>query len=192
MSKNTMRISKEPEIRKQEIIEIAMQVFIEKGYEQTTMRDIAKAVKVVPGLCYRYFESKEDLYNCAVSQYVEDFCKPMVKLFNIKIDNIEDLLDGFAKLFIKRDGNEKYHTFFHSKGNEKLHKLLSINVCEYMLPYVINTLNKLNDNGILQIEDVESVSSFILFGQIPIIGNIQLTSIQKTKQIKQLVRKILL
>lgn len=192
MSKNTMRISKEPEIRKQEIIDTAMQVFIEKGYEQTTMRDIAKAVKVVPGLCYRYFVSKEALYNCTVAQYVEEFCNPMVKLFDTEIEDIDSLLDSFSRLFIERDGNEKYHTFFHSKGNYKLHKLLSISVCEYMLPYVMDTLNEFNHNGIFQIEDVQSVSSFILFGQIPIIENNELSSIQKAKQIKQIVKKILL
>lgn len=43
-----MRVSKDPEIRKQEIIDVAMQVFAEKGYETTTMKDIAKAADVVP------------------------------------------------------------------------------------------------------------------------------------------------
>ena len=41
-----MRVSKDPEIRKQEIIDVAMQVFAEKGYETTTMKDIAKAADV--------------------------------------------------------------------------------------------------------------------------------------------------
>ena len=50
-----MRVSKDPEIRKQEIIDVAMQVFAENGYETTTMKDIAKAADVVPGLCYHYY-----------------------------------------------------------------------------------------------------------------------------------------
>lgn len=37
-----MRISKEPEERKQEILETAMQLFAEKGYEKTSISDIAK------------------------------------------------------------------------------------------------------------------------------------------------------
>ena len=52
--------------RKKEIIVAAMQLFSEKGYEQTSMRDIAKSLKVSLGLCYRYFDSKQVLFNEAV------------------------------------------------------------------------------------------------------------------------------
>ena len=36
-----MRIVKEPEERKQEILETAMRLFYEKGYEKTSIADIA-------------------------------------------------------------------------------------------------------------------------------------------------------
>ena len=52
MERKTARISKEPEVRRQEILDTAMSVFMEKGYEAATMRDIAAAMHVVPGLCY--------------------------------------------------------------------------------------------------------------------------------------------
>ena len=41
MERKTARISKEPEVRRQEILDTAMSVFMEKGYEAATMRDIA-------------------------------------------------------------------------------------------------------------------------------------------------------
>ena len=57
-----MRISKDPEVRRREIIDTAMKVFSQNGYEATSMTDIAKEINVVPGLCYRYFKSKQELY----------------------------------------------------------------------------------------------------------------------------------
>ena len=57
-----MRVSKAPEVRRQEILETAMKLFTEKGYEATSMRDIAQACGVVAGLCYRYFDSKQKLF----------------------------------------------------------------------------------------------------------------------------------
>ena len=72
MERKTARISKEPEVRRQEILDTAMSVYMEKGYEAATMRDIAAAMHVVPGLCYRYFESKQMLYDTAIEQYVKD------------------------------------------------------------------------------------------------------------------------
>ena len=43
------------------------------------MRDIAAAMHVVPGLCYRYFESKQMLYDTAIEQYVKDITHPMIE-----------------------------------------------------------------------------------------------------------------
>ena len=64
-----MRISKEPEARKQEILETAMKLFAEKGYEKTSISDIAKEIGVAQGLCYRYFPSKDILFQTAVNEY---------------------------------------------------------------------------------------------------------------------------
>jgi AcrR family transcriptional regulator len=46
---------------RQRILDTALRLFAAKGYEQTTMRDIAKEVGCSLGLAYRYFASKEDL-----------------------------------------------------------------------------------------------------------------------------------
>ena len=46
-----MRITKEPEVRRQEILDAALQIFGEKGYEKTSIADIAKAIGVAQGLC---------------------------------------------------------------------------------------------------------------------------------------------
>ena len=76
-----MRISKEPEARKQEILETAMKLFAEKGYEKTSISDIAKEIGVAQGLCYRYFPSKDILFQTAVNDccFLFDFkyCKKM-------------------------------------------------------------------------------------------------------------------
>ena len=64
-----MRITKGPEVRKQEILDTALKLFGEKGYEKTSIADIAKAIGVAQGLCYRYFPSKEALFDSAIEQY---------------------------------------------------------------------------------------------------------------------------
>jgi AcrR family transcriptional regulator len=45
----------------QRILDAALALFASKGYEATTMRDIAAAADCSLGLTYRYFASKEDL-----------------------------------------------------------------------------------------------------------------------------------
>src|SRR6202166_2008714 len=41
------------------ILQTALELFRERGFEVTTMRDIAKAAKVATGAAYYYFPSKE-------------------------------------------------------------------------------------------------------------------------------------
>ena len=113
-----MRISKDPEVRKQEMLDTAMKLFAEKGYEATTMSDIAKAMHVVPGLCYNYFRSKHELYQTAMQQYAKECSKPMLEILVKDETELETYLNQFAKHFIATEGREKYHSFFHEKGNE--------------------------------------------------------------------------
>jgi len=52
-----MKRVSDPEIRKKQILDTAMKLFYEKGYENTSMADIAKEMDITKGLCYRYYES---------------------------------------------------------------------------------------------------------------------------------------
>ena len=65
------RITKEPAERRQEIIDTAMRLFYEKGYERTSITDIAREMGVAQGLCYRYFASKESIFDTALEQYAD-------------------------------------------------------------------------------------------------------------------------
>jgi AcrR family transcriptional regulator len=53
--------SRPPRRRQQEILEAAARVFHEKGYESTSIQDIADAVGILKGSLYYYITSKEDL-----------------------------------------------------------------------------------------------------------------------------------
>jgi AcrR family transcriptional regulator len=62
------------EKKRQQIMEAALIVFAEKGYEKATNKDIAEAAGVgSPGLIYHYFEDKGDLLREAVMAGLPDF-----------------------------------------------------------------------------------------------------------------------
>lgn len=50
------------EKRRIEILEAALILFVEKGYDATKTSEIAKAVKMSDGLMFHYFPTKESLY----------------------------------------------------------------------------------------------------------------------------------
>lgn len=49
--------------RRDSILAAAKQVFAEKGFEATSIADIARAAGISDGLAYRYFQGKRDLLN---------------------------------------------------------------------------------------------------------------------------------
>jgi len=53
--------SKKSEITKQHIMDIALKLFSEKGYYNTSIKDIAKTGEISHGLLYNYFDNKEEL-----------------------------------------------------------------------------------------------------------------------------------
>jgi AcrR family transcriptional regulator len=77
------RRKREKKQRESDIIDAAEKLFIEKGFEGTSMDDVAEAVELSKPAIYRYFASKEDLYfavtyrsvgivNSMMEKYVEE------------------------------------------------------------------------------------------------------------------------
>lgn len=48
---------------KQRILEKALEMFAEKGYEGTNLRDLAQSLGLSKSALYRHFESKEEIWN---------------------------------------------------------------------------------------------------------------------------------
>jgi AcrR family transcriptional regulator len=57
------------EERKLQILDTALTVFAEKGFANTTIKDIARAAGMSDGLLYHYFTSKEKLLETAVERH---------------------------------------------------------------------------------------------------------------------------
>jgi AcrR family transcriptional regulator len=52
--------------RLDDLIETAIQLFIEKGYQRARMADVTQAMGLSPGTVYRHVESKEALFDLIV------------------------------------------------------------------------------------------------------------------------------
>src|SRR5215471_4705776 len=55
------RIVKEPEVRRNEILDAAERYITTKGYEQMVIRDLVDELQIAKGTVYHYFESKQAL-----------------------------------------------------------------------------------------------------------------------------------
>lgn len=62
------------------ILEVAVRLFGQNGYSGTSMRDIAKAVGVLPGSLYAHIASKETLLVEIVDEGIQSFLKAVVPI----------------------------------------------------------------------------------------------------------------
>ena len=70
-----MKTVKEGEVRRQEILMVARELFVTKGYEQTSVNDILKIVDIAKGTFYYYFASKEEVLAAIILDIVEEGAK---------------------------------------------------------------------------------------------------------------------
>lgn len=170
------RVLKAPEIRKQEILDTAMKLFNDKGYDATSVADIAKAMNVVPGLCYRYFKSKKEIFDFAVKQYAQESCEIFLQILLSPNKSLKNCLDILFDQITQEKMNNKYNSFYHKEANETFHLQLCLEMYKYIAPHVSNKLYELCKNEKLCLDNVEAVTEFILFGQLtlwlPTLGNV--------------------
>lgn len=166
-----MRISKAPEIRRREILETAMELFMEKGYEETSMRDIAQACQVVPGLCYRYFDSKQKLFQEAMETYADACCDMIFPVLRDPDRTLSEKLDIlYAEIRNERKGM-RYHDFFHRRGNEEFHEQFSIRLCRRMGPALMEALTQEEARTGRRFRAPETLISFVTYGQIALMSD---------------------
>lgn len=163
------RIVKAPEDRRREILDTAMDLFAEKGFEGVSMRDIARSMGTAPGLVYHYFDSKRKLLDEAMSCYVEECTAGFVDLlrstdlgFREKVDALYDDI-GDERL-------QRHSDFFHRQGNEGFHRQLSLRLCEHVQPHMAAALEQARRSEGLVVRDPETLASFLLHGHIGILS----------------------
>lgn len=58
--------------RKDELVQIALDIFLEKGYERTKISDLQKAFGLTKGGMYHYFSSKEEILDAVIDKGISE------------------------------------------------------------------------------------------------------------------------
>lgn len=66
-----MKVSKEHNERRNEILDVAERLFSTKGYDKSTVNDILDAVGIAKGTFYYYFKSKEEVLDAIIDRVTE-------------------------------------------------------------------------------------------------------------------------
>ncbi len=176
--------SKKPEVRRQELIDVASALFAEKGYEAVSVRDILNVVDGAPGMFYYYFKSKQDIYIAAMEQYIAQQLERKCKIIEDETVSFDDKLPIFRS--IVEEGIQGYMERFPPQADTsisdtsyKLYDLVHM-LSRMVIPYSKFILQgieekRINNRFHIMEENAEAFATFVLYGAWGMIYNSKFT-----------------
>lgn len=113
---------------KQKILQEALSLFSEKGYNAVYVRDIADAVGIKAPSLYKHYKSKQDIFNAILEEIKNNYEK---QTFNLIISGSDATKDASVFASISEDtlvqtGIELFRFFLHDDYASKFRKMLTI------------------------------------------------------------------
>lgn len=132
--------------KKNELIMISERLFMEKGYEETSVDDILKASGLSKGGFYHYFKSKDEVLTESINNIIEKLLEQIEPVIDDKNINALEKL----KLFLKKKSefqnlNREYAKYLSMliKSDFTLYKYYVIVAHKYVVP-----LGKIIEQGV--------------------------------------------
>ncbi len=162
-----VRIVKKPEERKSEIVAAACQLFLSKGYDKTTMKDVMRQLGIAKGTIYHYFSSKEELLEAVIDNVAEDEMLRLKKLLdNIKgnaLERLEQLITNGSNQDAG-DDHDDLLDHLHKNSNAGMHIRLLAKVVTKQAPLYAEQFRLGCKEGIFKTYHPLECAEFLLSG----------------------------
>jgi AcrR family transcriptional regulator len=153
------RKQREKEEMRSLILDAARKVFLEKGYYEASIRNIAEEIEYSAGTIYLYFKDKDEIFH---SLHEEGFRKMLEKMQPLEhvTDPFERLKAiGLVYLEFAKNNKDLYDLMFiiqapikHEQGTEKWQ------MGSRTLDYLKNVLRQCQEKGHFKNQDIEYLS----------------------------------
>lgn len=182
-----MRVVKEHDERRNEILDAATELFQTKGYVKCTINDILEKVKIAKGTFYYYFKSKDEVLDAVVLRFcdvIESRAKQIAS--SQELEPQDKLIQVFLSMKIDDQVGDELLDQVHNTENAVLQQKImnrTIKVlapilakvieggnkmgvwnCKYPLPYMqifLASSISLMDGGIFELPEDEQETVFI-------------------------------
>ena len=107
------------ELTKEMIMDAARDLFVEKGYQHVSMRQIAKELKFSHGAIYYHFQNKAELFYALVEEHFHLLELELDHIMNLELDSKEKLRQiflGYMKFGLNNQSH--YEIMFLIKDEE--------------------------------------------------------------------------
>lgn len=144
-----MRIVKEAEERRNEILDAADELFGEKGFDGTSTNDILDKVGIARGTLYYHFKAKEDIMDALIERYnarLLSAARTAASDKNVPIN--ERILRVVMALNISGRSSEKIIEHIHRPQNALMHQKIQKVIIGGVTPILAEIIREGIDQGL--------------------------------------------
>lgn len=193
-----LRISKDPEVRKNEIIDAAESLFMEDGFDDTTVSDIVNEVGIAKGTFYYYFATKESIIVAIVERRLNKGKKRAETVLNDRgLDAVEKMAKIMKILFLKAPEDKRIFHYFDWDNNAKIHQKRDELFHKIFKGIILQIVEEGVQDGFFKCEYYQEITEIIFIG-IDRFMHINLKNFQKkgvfnekVKAIEELLERVL-
>lgn len=137
------RVSKNPEERRNELMDAAQLLFLSKGYGNTAVSDIVKQVNVAQGTFYYHFKSKADILDAVVDRFISVIESDLATILeDIDIDVVIRLNSAINKLVEITGSNQEIIDYLHQESNALLHDRIVTITMSRLVPLIARAVEE--------------------------------------------------
>jgi AcrR family transcriptional regulator len=161
-----MRVTKDADTRRDEILKSALELFREEGFEKVTVESIAKKAGIAKGSFYNYFKSKEDVYEAVVSSVASQTLELAKEILNVAGSPKERLMGYIDWTFALATKQEKSLSRVLSpdanKAQQKIYLAAVDEVTVQMIPIFTELFQEGMMNGDFVLPNASYTAAFLL------------------------------
>lgn len=138
-----MRTVKPAEERKNEILDVAEQLFATKGFDNTSTNDIINAIGIARGTLYHHFKSKEEILDAVINRITEALMRQAEAIAADKsIPLLERLTKTVMSLNVESQIGDEVKFQVHKPQNALLHQKMHQQLISGVVPIVAGLIEE--------------------------------------------------
>jgi AcrR family transcriptional regulator len=160
MSVSTRKQREREEMRSL-ILDAARKIFLDKGYTQTSIRNIAEAIEYSPGTIYLYFKEKDEIFHALHEEGFRRFLDKMEPLKHVAEPFERLKAIGLAYLDFARNNKDFYDLMFIMEAPMTQDPENQWEMGNQALQFLKNVLRECQETGRFAGKDINYLSFMI-------------------------------
>ena len=143
-----MRIVKTAEERKNEILDVAEQLFAEKGFDNASTNDIINKIGIARGTLYHHFASKEEILDAMVERMTSrSISRAAAVIADKSVPLLERLSAAVISLSLNSGAGAEVFEQIHRPQNALLHQKMQERLMSGVVPLIAKLVEEGNADG---------------------------------------------